>query len=141
MTFQAEIVSGAPVDMPARANTRRHRGRAAHFAGQSAEYQIAQDYERRGFCVARHRWRGKSGEIDLILRDGAGLIFVEVKQSRDFARAAQSLSARQMRRIYASAEEYLGSEPLGSLTEVRFDVALVDGQGQSHIIENAFGHG
>lgn len=113
----------------------------AYHAGLAAEQRIAQDYERRGFPVARHRWRGCGGEIDLILRDGTGLIFVEVKQSRDFARAAESLSARQMQRLYAAAEEYLDHEPAGSLTEVRFDVALVDGTGDMRIIENAFGHG
>ena len=122
-------------------NARHHRGKAAFHAGMAAEKRIAQDYERRGFAVARTRWRGKGGEIDLVIRDGAALIFVEVKQSRDFARAAQSLSARQMQRIYRSAEEYLGQEPNGSLTEVRFDVALVDGSGAMQIIENAFGHG
>lgn len=122
-------------------SARHHRGKAAFYAGESAENRIAQDYERRGFAVARKRWRGTGGEIDLILRNGNGLIFVEVKQARDFDRAARSLSARQMQRIYASAEEFLGTEPLGSLTEVRFDVALVDGQGQMRIIENAFGHG
>lgn len=120
---------------------KHHRGRAAFHAGEAAEKRIAQDYERRGFAIARTRWRGKSGEIDLVIRDGAALIFVEVKQSRDFARAAASLSARQMQRICASAEEYLGQEPNGSLTEVRFDVALVDGSGATQIIENAFGHG
>lgn len=120
---------------------RHHRGQAAFHAGVAAENRIAQDYERRGFSVARKRWRGKGGEIDLVVRDGAGLIFVEVKQSRDFARAAANLSARQMQRIYACAEEYLGQEPNGSLTDVRFDVALVDGSGAMRIIENAFGHG
>ena len=120
---------------------RHHRGKMAHYAGQAAEYRIAQDYERRGYAVARRRWRGQGGEIDLILRDNAGLIFVEVKQARNLARAAESLSSRQMRRIYHSAEEFLAGEPQGSLTEVRFDVALVDGQGQTQIIENAFGHG
>ena len=120
---------------------RHKRGQMAYQAGLAAENRIAQDYERRGFAVARRRWRGQSGEIDLILRDGAGLIFVEVKQSRDFARAAESLSRRQMQRIYRSAEEFMGHEPLGSLTEARFDVALVDGQGAMEIIENAFGQG
>lgn len=120
---------------------RHHRGRMAHHAGAAAEMRVAQDYERRGFAVARRRWRGAGGEIDLIIQDGNGLIFVEVKQSRSVARAAESLSARQMQRIYFSAEEYLGTQPLGSLTEVRFDVALVDGQGDMQIIENAFGHG
>ena len=113
----------------------------AHLAGQAAEYRIAQDYERRGFAVARRRWRGGGGEIDLILRHGAGLVFVEVKQARNLARAAESLSRRQIARLCRSAEEFLADEPLGSLTDVRFDVALVDGQGQTRIIENAFGQG
>ncbi len=120
---------------------RQHRGRTSFHAGMAAEMRIAQDYERRGFIIARRRWRGAGGEIDLIVRDGTGLIFVEVKKSGSLAKAAESLSSRQMQRIYASAEEFLGTEPLGSLTEVRFDVALVDGMGDHQIIENAFGHG
>lgn len=125
----------------ASSDQRHHRGRMSFYSGVSAENRIAQDYERRGFAVARRRWRGKGGEIDLIIRDGNGLIFVEVKHSRCLQRAAESLSARQMQRIYTSAEEFLGTEPSGSLTDVRFDVALVDGQGDMQIIENAFGHG
>lgn len=120
-------------------SVRHHRGKMNNLAGLAAEARIAQDYERRGFPVAQRRWRGKSGEIDLILRDGNGLIFVEVKQSRDMARAAQSLSRPQMRRIYASAEEFLSFEPRGTLTDVRFDVALLDAAGDMQIIENAFG--
>jgi putative endonuclease len=120
---------------------RHHRGKMAYHAGLAAEDRIAQDYEGRGFAVARRRWRGKGGEIDLIMRDGNGLIFVEVKQARNFSNAAESLSRRQKDRIYRSAEEFLGQEPNGSLTEVRFDVALVDQRGDTRIIENAFGHG
>lgn len=122
-------------------NRRTHRGAMSFHAGLAAEGRIAQDYERRGFAVARQRWRGKSGEIDLIVQDGDGLIFVEVKQSRSFERAALRISAAQMRRIYSCAEEYLGTQPRGSLTDVRFDVALVNGHGETQIIENAFGHG
>lgn len=123
------------------AQNRHYRGKTAYYAGAAAENRIAQDYEHRGFAIARRRWRGAGGEIDLIVRDGNSLIFVEVKQSRNLSRAAESLSARQMARIYASAEEFLGLQPSGSLTEVRFDVALVDGSGDMQIIENAFGHG
>ena len=110
-------------------------------AGVSAELRIAQDYERRGFAVARRRWRGPGGEIDLITRDGDGLVFVEVKKSRSIARAAERLSGRQMARIYASAEQFLAGEPAGQLTPCRFDVALVDDTGAFEIIENAFGQG
>ncbi|MFV0512985.1 MAG: YraN family protein [Jhaorihella sp.] len=115
------------------------RGRMAYMAGEAAEQCVARDYERRGFSVARRRWRGPGGEIDLITRDGDGLVFVEVKQSRDFARAAERVSRRQMDRICASAEQFLAGEPAGSLSNVRFDVALVNGAGAVRIIENAFG--
>lgn len=121
--------------------SRTHRGAMSFHAGLAAEGRIAQDYERRGFPVARQRWRGTQGEIDLIVEDGDGLIFIEVKQSRNFESAAQRVSQRQMQRIYACAEEYLGTQPRGSLTDVRFDVALVNGYGETQIIENAFGHG
>ena len=111
-----------------------------YHSGLSAENQIAKDYERRGFTIVRRRWRGPGGEIDLITRHGDDLVFVEVKQSRDFARAAERLSRRQMTRIYASAEHFLIDEPNGQLTNVRFDVALVNKAGDFQIIENAFGH-
>ena len=119
---------------------RSHAGAMAHHAGLAAEGRIAQDYARRGFPLANQRWRGKGGEIDLIVRDGNGLIFVEVKQSRCFERAAQRISRKQMQRIYTCAEEYLGTQPRGSLTDIRFDVALVNGRGETQIIENAFAH-
>lgn len=117
-----------------------HRGSMAYHAGLAAEGRIAQDYIHRGFTIATQRWRGKSGEIDLIVRDGESFIFIEVKQSRTFDRAALALGAAQMRRLYRSAEEYLGTQPRGNLTDVRFDVALVNGHGETQIIENAFGH-
>ncbi len=82
--------------------------------------------------------RGAGGEIDLIARDGAEVIFIEVKQSATHRQAAEHLTERQMGRIYASASEFIGGEPAGQLTPVRFDVALVDGQGAIEIIENAF---
>lgn len=119
--------------MPAAARQMRYH------SGVSAENRIAQDYQRRGFSIARRRWQGPGGEIDLITRDGDDLVFVEVKQSRNFARAAERLSRRQMARIYASAECFLADEPNGQLTNVRFDVALVNAAGDFQIIENAFG--
>ncbi|MCF6233355.1 MAG: YraN family protein [Rhodobacteraceae bacterium] len=122
-------------------NAVRAQRQMGYYGGLSAEQRIAQDYERRGFAVARRRWRGDAGEIDLITRDANGLVFVEVKKSRSIARAAERLGARQMARIYASASQFLAGEPDGQLTNVRFDVALVDHTGAFEIIENAFGHG
>ncbi len=116
------------------------RGALSYQAGLSAEMNVVRDYQRRGYTLEKERWRGKSGEIDLILRNAGELIFVEVKHSKSFERAAQRVSRRQMQRIYQSAEEFVATQPRGSLTPVRFDVALVDLTGDVQILENAFGH-
>ncbi len=114
------------------------RGRMSYEAGLAAEERILSDYERRGFPVHDRRWRGGRGEIDIVLRDGERLIFVEVKQSRTFDNALAHLTEGQIARLYASAEEYIASTPMGSLTDVRFDVALVNQHGEFRILENAF---
>lgn len=114
-------------------------GRLAYHAGLAAEDIVAQDYARRGRPVAHRRWRGVAGEIDLIARDGACVVFIEVKKSKTFDLAAERLGRRQMDRLCNAACEFLDSEPRGSLTEMRFDLALIDGLGRMQIIENAFG--
>ncbi|MGD9864527.1 MAG: YraN family protein [Pseudodonghicola sp.] len=118
---------------------RYDRGLRAHLSGDAAEQRVAQDYERRGFAIARRRWRGRGGEIDLIARKDGAVIFIEVKAARDLATAAARLGARQMQRLCIAASEFLEGEPAGQLTEARFDVALVDGSGAFEIVENAFG--
>lgn len=113
-------------------------GQVSYLAGKAAEDAVARIYARSGRAIAASRWRGASGEIDLIARDGGEVIFIEVKQSRSHAEAAEHLTRRQMGRIYAAAAEFLAGEPLGQNTPSRFDVALVDGQGRIEVLENAF---
>ncbi len=120
-------------------DAKRRAGAMGYHAGVSAEAQVAAHYQRSGRGIAARRWRGRSGEIDLIAREGDGLVFIEVKKSRDFARAAERVTPRQMQRICAAASEYLSDTPRGQLTDVRFDVALVNGRGEIDILENAFG--
>lgn len=116
---------------------RQTRGATSYAQGQAAESQVARRYVNRGLQLLHNRWRGKAGEIDLILRNGDEVICVEVKSSKTHAQAAQSLSKRQITRLMKAAEEFIGTQPLGSLTPMRMDVALVDGQGQIDILENA----
>jgi len=111
-------------------------GIVSYHAGLSAEAAVASDYVRRGHTIAGRRWRGTGGEIDLILRDGARVIFVEVKKARDFARAAERLSRRQFERVWATAQEFLAGEPSGLGTEVRLDLAMVDTIGRVSVLEN-----
>ena len=117
---------------------RQMTGARSYQAGLAAEDQVEQLYDRSGRSVCARRWRGSGGEIDLIARDGSEVIFIEVKQSKTHAQAAEHLTPRQMARIYASASEFLAGEPKGQLTDVRFDVALVDGMGRIEVLENAY---
>lgn len=126
---------GRHVPVPA---ARRARGAMAHHAGVAAEEQVARLYADRGEAVCARRWRGRAGEIDLIARDGDRVIFIEVKQSHSHDAAAAHLGARQMQRIWDAASEFLAGEPKGQLTEVRLDVALVDGVGQVQVIRDAW---
>ncbi|GFE63316.1 YraN family protein [Litoreibacter roseus] len=113
-------------------------GQRSYHAGLQAERSVARQYLRAGYTFVAHRYRSKSGEIDLVLRQADTVIFVEIKQSKTHARAADHLSERQISRLYDAASEFLGGEPAGQLTNTRFDVALVDGDGMIEILENAF---
>lgn len=118
--------------------TERHTAKANYLAGLAAEAIVARDYLRRGHDLDSQRWRGKGGEIDLVFRRGASLIFTEVKKSRTHDQAIVRLTRRQMDRLCAAASEFVAGEPGGQLTEMRFDVATVDQAGTVRVIENAF---
>ncbi|NKX44105.1 YraN family protein [Roseicyclus persicicus] len=112
-------------------------GLRSYLAGKAAEDSVMQAYVARGHRLLTRRWRGPSGEIDLIFEKGGEIVFVEVKSSRSLAAAAAHLTRRQIGRLLASAEAALGQFASGSLTPMRFDVALVDGAGRIDVIPNA----
>jgi putative endonuclease len=125
------------VSSPAR-QTRKTRGLTNYLAGHAAEASVARHYEDRGVAICARNWRGITGEIDLIGRKGDVVVFVEVKQSRTHDLAASHISAAQIGSIFATVDEFLAGEPRGLLTDVRIDLALVDGQGRIDVVENAF---
>ena len=112
-------------------------GAVSHRSGLAAEEQVARHYSRSGASILRRRWRGRGGEIDLILREGDVTVFVEVKAAPSHALAAERLGPVQAARVMRAAEEYLAAEPAGALAWTRFDVALVDAAGRVEVIENA----
>lgn len=118
-------------------NGRKLTGQAAFHSGTAAERLVMRHYLAAGAQVIAQRWRGQGGEIDLIAWDRDGYVFVEVKAARDLATAACRLSARQMRRLTCATEEFLAGVQGGLGCDLRFDVALVDGQGRIDILENA----
>ncbi len=115
----------------------RQKGAFANMRGRLAEDCVARLYRQRGHHVIARRWRGASGEIDLVARDQDTVIFVEVKSAITLNRAAERVMPRQLRRLILAAQEFLGSLA-GSVAEtIRFDLAFVDRHGQIEIVENA----
>jgi len=121
-------------------HARAKRGRLNYLAGLAAENAVARHYERGGDTTRSRRWRGRCGEIDLIVGADNGFVFVEIKKSKTHDMAAQSLSSRQQGRILRSAAEYLAQNDPAGQAEARIDVALVDQTGAIKILENAIGH-
>lgn len=115
---------------------RARRGATAERAGAAAEDAALRLYESRGAELLERRWRGPSGEIDLILREAGCLVFAEVKARRSFADAAHSVTSRQWARLVETAEAYMLLNQTGQIP-ARFDVVLVNRDGAAEIIENA----
>ena len=138
MTIMPWIEAGRPA-LRRPSHFRVARGVAAHASGHAAERRVAERYAERGCTILERCWRSPAGEVDLILRDGEAVVFVEVKKSETHDIAAQRISRRQMDRICQAALLYTDCLPTGGLTELRFDAALVDAGGRVQIVENAFG--
>ena len=106
--------------------------------GQSAETRAEAFLQTHGLKPLARNWRCRFGEIDLIMRDGATLVFVEVRlRSRaDFGGAAASVTANKQRKLLAAARQYLAT--LKTLPPGRFDVVALSSSGAPEWIMNAF---
>ncbi|MEL7026826.1 MAG: YraN family protein [Pseudomonadota bacterium] len=112
------------------------RGMLAYASGLAAEAQVSARYQKSGYRLLEERWRGAGAEIDLIFERDRQIVFVEVKKARNLERAAERLSQRQLRRLLAAGEEFLGRQPLGLNTPSRVDLACVGGGGGVAILKN-----
>ena len=110
--------------------------------GKTGEDLACGELERRGYAIIARRHRCRGGELDVIARDGATLVFVEVKarEGQAFGDAAEAVTWQKQRRIVRLAYEYVMHH---HLTECpcRFDVVSIqfdDGQPVIEVFQNAF---
>lgn len=83
----------------------------------------------RGLRLVARNYSSPGGEIDLIMRDGDTLAFVEVRyrRRRDFGSPAESVDWRKRRRIVACAGWFLSRNPRLAQTPCRFDILALGG--------------
>jgi len=108
--------------------------------GAAAEELAAVFLEGRGLRIVERNYRCRFGEIDLVARSGAVLVFVVVRarKSEAFGGAAGSITAAKRRRLVAAARHYLAKHRVSRAC--RFDVVLLRGREQEiEWLSDAFG--
>ena len=100
---------------------------ARRSLGQQGEEAAARFLRQRGFVILERNVRSRLGEIDLVARDGAVLVFVEIKARRAGAAVPPqvSVTARKQTRLGRLALGYLQAKGLGE-SRCRFDVVAVE---------------
>ena len=110
-------------------------------SGIKAEELAKQHLEQQGLVTLTRNFRCRQGEIDLIMRQGKTLVFVEVRyrKSAAFGSPAETVTKSKQQKIITAANYYLtgcGQHDMGC----RFDVVAITGQHPAKIewITDAF---
>jgi putative endonuclease len=96
--------------------------RAAEQRGRRSEVLAAIFLRLKGYRVLARRYRTPVGEIDLIVRRGRLIAFVEVKARATAGEAAEAVTATGRRRIARAAATWIAGHPTAAGLDLRFDV-------------------
>ena len=99
--------------------------------GEDAENLAAAFLQRAGLTLVERNFRCRFGEIDVIAREGATLVFVEVRMrsSERFGGAAASITAAKRTKLLRTARFYLAG--VARAPACRFDALLINGNNDS----------
>ena len=82
--------------------------------GLQGEALACAELERAGYLILERRFRSRFGEIDIIAKDGATVVFVEVKakNSGRFGDPVEMVTADKRRRLVSMGEAYVATHGL-----------------------------
>lgn len=106
------------------------------FLGKAGEDLACGELSRRGYVILERRYRTKYGEIDIIAREKATLVFVEVKARAgdEYGGGGAAVTPWKQQRIVRMAIDFLSRRRLLD-HPCRFDVVTVDLEGGNPRIE------
>jgi putative endonuclease len=117
-------------------------GRTRAEQGQRIESAAADYLRRQGLVLVERNYYCRSGELDLVMRQGDELVFVEVRYRKHarFGGAAASVDRRKQQKLLRAAQHYLQQRQAGN-RPCRFDVVAVSPHGSNGLsfdwIQNA----
>jgi putative endonuclease len=102
-------------------------------SGDAAEALAATFLASQGLAIVERKYRCRVGEIDLVVRDGSTLVFVEVRlrTSKAFGGARASITSAKRNKLKLAARHYLAG--LTREPTCRFDAILLDALDAAHI--------
>lgn len=108
--------------------------------GQLAEARARNFLEQQGLTWVCSNYLCPAGEIDLIMRDGEYLVFVEVRfrADLDYGESAETVVDRKQHRIIKAAWHYLLDTQAVDKQDSRFDVIGMAADEKICWIQNAF---
>jgi putative endonuclease len=82
--------------------------------GAQGERQAAEFLQKLGYELIDQNFFTRTGELDLICRDGEHLVFIEVKlrNSSKYGSALESCTPKKLARVVTAAEEWLTKNDL-----------------------------
>lgn len=115
-------------------------GAAASDPGSQGKWaeQVARDHlEAYGLETLELNFRSRHGEIDLVMRDNAALVFVEVRfrKTGHFGTGAESITSEKRRRLIATALQYLQHIAANETQACRFDVISISGSDGNLLVD------
>ncbi len=109
--------------------------------GRKGEELACRFLEKKGYHILTRNYRTRTGEIDIIARDGGVLVFVEVKTrgSKKFGHPFEAITFHKQYQLARVAQEYISHNAFHG-QEARFDVVgiVVGAEEKIELIRNAF---
>ena len=96
--------------------------------GDAAEQRALLYLQEQGLQLLERSFLCKGGEIDLIMREGKYLVFVEVRKrsSQQFGGAIASVTRTKQKRLIHAAQVYL--QRIKPIPACRFDLVAIEGE-------------
>ena len=106
--------------------------------GRKGERFACRHLLRKGFDILARRWRGRSGELDLVAFEGELLVFLEVKTrtSAQYGDPWEFVDVNKQMILRRTAEEFISTYDLEQYA-YRFDIVSVVGR-EVTLYRNAF---
>lgn len=107
-----------------------NKAQIAYAKGLLVEQKVARYLESRGLVLVTQNFKAKCGEIDLVMRDKATWVFVEVKYRADASRgsALEQFTAQKRRKLTAAIYVFMAKYKLNpNHVDHRIDLVAIDG--------------